>query len=452
MKQCDFLLTYEIRNREIESICLIKHELERRGYNVQVCEQYRTFFETPKPVDAKVVVIPAYYRPRARYYTSSHVREASKIVNMQWEQISTESRSQKGGLASIKEWGFDAMHLSWGYDNRERLTKVYGVPEEHVTLTGHVAMDFLRPRLRGYFLSREELLKMYNIPEDKEVCLFISSFVLTDITDRVYEKAAANEKERDTMAAYRIESQKSHAMILEWFEKMLQDHPERILIYRPHPEEKNVAVLEKLQEKYENFRVIREQSVRQWILVADQVLTWLSTSIAEVYFAGRECIVLQPVEFSKQTTLRLYEHVSAVRTYEEFDAALRTSGKAFPVPQEDMDHFYWRSEEKLSYELVCDAMEKVLKDDALSLSKPLKNPFAGLLSADRIKNFIKRRVAASKICAGIRAKDKLKGTTLRKNIDDIFYVKEKLKKNHVTKAEFAEIEARIARALGEDQA
>ena len=38
VKKVNFLFVYETKNREIESVCLICQELERRGYSVGIAE------------------------------------------------------------------------------------------------------------------------------------------------------------------------------------------------------------------------------------------------------------------------------------------------------------------------------------------------------------------------------------------------------------------------------
>ena len=55
-ESCDVLLTYETRNREIENLCLLKVELEKRGYSVKIRMQYDTFFRHHRPINARLVV------------------------------------------------------------------------------------------------------------------------------------------------------------------------------------------------------------------------------------------------------------------------------------------------------------------------------------------------------------------------------------------------------------
>lgn len=447
MQSCDFLLTYEIKNREAESVCLLKYELERRGYSVIIQEQYRPFFEPPESIDAKVVVVPAYYRDRVRFYTSSHTPHVSKVVNLQWEQMIARSRTGSGSLTSIKSWGRGAMHLCWGEDNRRRLVGEYEVPEDHTALVGHMGMDFLRFPLRNYYLSRDEVCARYKLPKQKDICLFISSFAIANSHEKFVEGACSSEEDRRNMEAFRQASKESQATLIEWFEALLNEDPDKVLVYRPHPEERNNELIRRMQAKHENFCVISDLSVKQWILACDKIFTWTSTSVAEVFFAEKTCLVLNPVPIPKQMTMQLYEHAKVIATCDEFLAAACAPITEFPIPEEDIRTVYYSDHSRFSYELACDALERVLHDDGFSLEEPLDNPFAGLINLERIKCSIKRAVANSSICKNIHDNDKLKGTALRKNIDDVLYVREKLAKNHVSEEEFQTMLDRIANAL-----
>ena len=54
----DFLLLYENKSREMEGLCLLKMELEKRGYYV-VLEQVQYFYK--KRYKVIVVVVPIVY-------------------------------------------------------------------------------------------------------------------------------------------------------------------------------------------------------------------------------------------------------------------------------------------------------------------------------------------------------------------------------------------------------
>ena len=207
--------------------------------------------------------------------------------------------------------------------------------------------------------------------------------------------------------------------ILDWFELILEECPDDVIIYRPHPEERSSELLKALAEKQPRFRVISEESVKQWILVADKIYTWISTSTAEVYAAGKGCSVLRPVDVPHENDMRLYAGAPSLTTYEEFRDDFNKEDQDFAISKKMIEQYYYIDPEKYSYELVCDAIEEVLKDDKYLLDEPLRNPFKGFINSERIKNAVKRRVAKSKLMNSICEKDRFKGSKFRYLLDDI---------------------------------
>ena len=449
VEKCDVLLTYEIRNREIENLCLIRRELERRGYKVLMRMQYGTFFETETPVEAKVVVVPAYYRERAKFYSSSHTVKTDKIVNMLWEQVfNSTNEDDPDYLASIKPWGRSAVHLAWGEQMHNRLVDQWGVKERNVPVTGHVTLDYLRKPLSNFFLGRDELFEKYRIPKDKRVHLFISSLVFVGLDKRVF-KNASTEKNKELMPLYAELSVKTRNGLVDWFERVLSES-EDIIIYRPHPEELNCAELLDLAKRQNRFLVIGQESVKQWILACDRIYTWMSTSIAEVYAAGKGCSILRPVSIPYELDIKFYNSAQHICTYEEFrDEFLSNGIQTFPVSDEEISKYYKVNRDRFTFEMIADVIEQTLNDDTLSLDEPLENPFVkgGCFNKERMANFIKRCLAASKLMEKIHNGNFMHGTKFRENLDNVYYVKNKLKNNYVPEEQIKEIISRIDSAL-----
>jgi len=452
IEKCDVLITYEIKNREIENLCLIKRELERRGYKVLFRMQYGTFFETEKPVDAKVVVIPAYYRDRAQFYAASHTVQVNKLINLQWEQIFTSTNEDNPNfLGSIKHWGRSAVHLAWGNHMRGRLINEWGVKEDHAPITGHVTLDFLRGPLRNYYLSREELFRKYNIPTDKKVHLFISSLSYVKGDKRVL-KNVGNKNEVKTAELLADISVNTREALIDWFDKASAEVPDEIFIYRPHPEETNCTELFELAKQRKNFLVITQESVKQWILACDKIYTWMSTAIAEVFAAGKSYSILRPVEVPYELDIKMFNSAPHIKTYEEFISEIRAENQTMPIPEEALLNYYCIDENKYSFRLVCDVIEKVMKDDSYNLDTPLNNPFSkgGIFNKERMGNFIKRRVAASKLMNKIHKGTSFQNTNFRELLDNVFYVKDKLERNYVSDEEIKKYIERIETALNSD--
>ena len=81
-QKVDFLIRYEHKIRELESVMLLKLELERRGYTVGLVCNY----EHRHDYEPKVLIVPAgYYTEHFMYEMCKY--SIRKIANLQLEQL-----------------------------------------------------------------------------------------------------------------------------------------------------------------------------------------------------------------------------------------------------------------------------------------------------------------------------------------------------------------------------
>ena len=139
-----------------------------------------------------------------------------------------------------------------------------------------------------------------------------------------------------------------------------------------------------------------------------------------------------------------------VTTYEKFrEVFFAGEQKLAPSLTENIEKYYYISEDRFTYELICDAIEQILSHDEYNIVPPLPNQLLKWYYPERIKNILKRFIAGSKLCEGIQKSGRLKGTIIGEWLDDIYYVKRKLKKNYTTDEEIAEITERIKKAMSQ---
>ncbi len=446
---CDVLLTYEIKNREIENLCLIKYELERRGYSVQFRMQYESFFTYRPPIQAKVVVVPGYYRERHQFYASSHTVSTDRILNMQWEQVrSSRDEKSKDTLFAIKDWGRKASHIAWGSHMQNRLINEWKCDPSHVFMTGHLTFDFFRSPLTNYYLSRNELLAGYGIPAEKKVHLFISSLAYADVDMRKIRNSSMGDTVEEVLE-YKKLCKGTRSELIRWFETALSIDEDSVIVYRPHPEEKGDEELFSLERRQSRFRVIKDRSVKQWILACDRVYTWKSTSVIEVIAAKKEFILLRPIPIPLKNDIELFQDVEHVTTFEEFSRVFSADEVTMNAKfiSDQIDENYYFPEDKFSYELVCDAIEKIMQGEEYKIYPPLKNELLHWYDPERLKNLIKRFIRNSKLCESIHNNHRIRNNYIKEIIDDIFYVKEKIQKNYTSDEEVSEIVNRIKEAM-----
>lgn len=436
MKKVDILFLYETRVRELENICLIKHELERRGYSVGVMNTWNNLGIKKPPFKAKVVVTHAMYHDGIYGFVKDFCGDVPKIVNMQCEQIGVFKNDVEDNLYVLKGIAKESVNICWGERTAKRLRERSGIDDDHIAITGQVTLDFCREELRDYYLSREEIANKYNLPKDCNLNLFISSFSYVNLPEAILKSYGKENREFIDF------SRNSFDGVLYWFQKIMDEYPGEAIIYRPHPAEADNERLKELCEKYKGrFFVISELSVKQWIAVSDKVYTWYSTASAEAYMFGVPVAVLRPVELSHDREVTIFENASFITTYEEFENTIK-NGIVSSLDDKVMKYHY-SVEPTMSYIRVADTIEKVYKDDKYLIKNP---PLQAELSAvGKAKLFVHNFIGvfANLMPKSIHFLDKYRKA--EKPIDE--YTLKLQRNNYASEKDIEEIQAKIVSAL-----
>ena len=355
----DFLILYEHTVREYESDLLLKLELERRGYKVEIRQlldpKYRRLFRQDKP---EVLVASCMYDNEAiNSHVYNNIGYCNKIVNLHWEQMLSDTQ-EEGDWFNMNGNAKKCIQTCWGKRTAARL-QAHGMEAKNTPVTGAVMMDFLRPEFEGYFLGKEELCKKFGLDPAKKLHLYISSFGYASMSDA--EVAELSKMAGTDFSGFARTNRVSMAETLSWFDRYLGDHPEVELVYRRHPSEWNSPALEELAKKRTNFHVIFADSVKQWIVAADSISIWMSTAIAEVYMAGKSCHILRPVPIEHEYDPVIYKDAHYVTSYEEFCAAMADPFPPFPIKREVIEGYFDPSPVP-AYRRMADLLEDVYKN------------------------------------------------------------------------------------------
>lgn len=358
----DFLILYEHIVREYESITLLKLELERRGYTAEIRQlldrKKLKYFTYKKP---KVLVASAMYDDKTmNSFVYNNVGVCNKVVNLHWEQVLSEEQ-ENSPFFNCGQSASYAMHTCWGTQARDRIVK-YGVPIENTAITGPIQMDFLREQFNGYYKPKAELCREFGLDENKKLVLYISSFSTAYMTDQEVEEL--NKLAGVGFNQFKITSQKTMNTTLGWVDEYLQTEEGQQIefVYRRHPSEWNSPILEKMAAKHKNFHLITDYSVKQWITAADTIFSWMSTSIAEIYFAKKSCFVLRPYPIEWEYDPVIYKDCDHIDNYDDFVKCFGIENPKFPIDEQLMLSHYDFTDTP-SYIRMADVLEKVLLED-----------------------------------------------------------------------------------------
>lgn len=367
----DFLILYEHVVREYESLLLLQAELERRGYSVEIRQlldrKKLKYFTWKRP---RVLVASNLYDDEGlNSHVYNNVGRCERVVNLHWEQMLSDTQEAEPWF-NFSGNARKCVQTCWGERTRQRLIE-HGVPPRNAVVTGAVMMDFLRPEFEGYFMDRASLCREFGLDPGKRLLLYISSFGYASMGEA--EVAELSRMAGQDFSEFARVNRESMAATLDWFDQYLAAHPEVELVYRRHPSEWDSPALAALAKKRSNFHVIFEHSVKQWIVAADDIFIWMSTAIAEVYFAGKSCRILRPVPIEHEYDPVIYKGADHITDYAAFAAAADAPDSApFPIAKEVIEGYFDRSDTP-AYVRMADLLEDVYKNPPRD--QPFSPPF-----------------------------------------------------------------------------
>lgn len=306
-------------------------------------------------------------------------------------------------------------------------------------ITGHVALDFMRPILQPYFLSRDELFKIFSLPTNKKVCLFISTFCYVNIpkTTMDWINDSDNGCDINIVSKLSLQSQKE---ILTWIENVLVSNNDLIFVYRPHPAENDNPVLRDMSIRLPNFYVIDDYSIKQWVLTVDKIYTWMSTSIAEIYAAKKPCGVIRPIEIPFDYDIEIYNGATVISNYVDFEKSLYEELE-FPVSNEIMREYYDIDTDCPVYIKICDFLEEIYKDDSYCMECS-----HGIRTESSIKKFNRYMHWKHKLINSKKGREILDKhyPNWNNDLDNYNYTMAMYRKNHSTKKEIEDTKKKIS--------
>lgn len=356
-KNVDFIIRYEHKVRELESIMLIKIELERRGYSVEFVGNYehdRTDY--PKP---RFLIAPAVYRNSHLKWDLFHYGLLKKIVNLQWEQlVGTEEEEDINGDHNIKELGTRILNFCWGQRTHDRIVKG-GVPSENAPIVGQINTDLLRWRFKDMLMSKQQLAEKYMLDFNKRWYLFVSTFAYCEM-DPIQEALALKAWGKEHLDHFKDTSYKTREVILDWFEGQLTTHKNILVIYRPHPDETNKCKrLKDMVQKYPNFKMISEEALKQWVNACDKIYNWYSTGMVDAIVLHKPVRLLRPYTIKKELDYRIFIGAESIKSKKDFDMDFPDISEKEVIDKSLFDSYYFLPERPV-YLLICDKLEEMM--------------------------------------------------------------------------------------------
>lgn len=315
----DVLWLVEHVARELDVACAVKALLEKeRAVHVEIVPIQANMKTIARRFQPRVVVFPFFYNAEKLERVLTHWRSAL-YFNLAWEQLlygaNQKYKTLVGDFARYK-----VIHHAWG-DFFRNILVGQGVPAEHILVNGQPAYKLYDHPYRGYYPSRSELAAKLNLDSTRRWVLFPENYNWAFYPRYRIRELVAQGADGAELEALRDFCEVSLREVFRWCKEAAENFAVEIII-RPRPSTSSAMMKARVRQVLgalpAHLHVIKEGSVREWILAADVVVSSYSTSLIEAAVAGKGAYMLEPIPIPAALQTEWQGYAPRIKTYAEF--------------------------------------------------------------------------------------------------------------------------------------
>lgn len=338
-----------------------------------------------------------------------------------WDEEALEYLSDEVYANRLQPGALDLVdhYIAWGEDNKRLIQNYRHLPEDMpIHVLGNPRADLLRSECRSFFEKEVSALK----EQYGDYILINTNFPRINHYDwnRNVANPDSNSETGFTLTMGRTEfparfTYEMYCYAKEVFKniqtlvcKIVEAHPERKIILRPHPTE-NDAFWEKIAEPYPNFLIRSENNVLPWLLGCSVLIHNGCTTAVEGYGLDTPIITYDPVDDSEcNTTVMLSKSKLPNRLGEictSDDAVLAALQEILPVHRQKR----FNAEQDKTYNHYIHKNPNALaSEDIMDIADTI------MLPEQNLWQWLLRFYAASKSQLWFRVKTLLRATGIKK--------------------------------------
>ena len=281
-KKPTILFTIEHKEREFIPKCFLAYELVKRGFRVYI-GTFAMIDRVAKKIGPSIFFHKSTFVAKSAYYKSL----GHKFVFMDEEGGITIPRSSTESFCqfrykTVEKKKIDAVFLP-GKNYEKYILPMENVKGVSFFTAGWPRVDLWREKYRNLYDSKvQEIKTKYG-----KYYLLITSFGMTD------EKTYRLRMETSTTEFQKKHRTHKYKALLNYI-KLIKDlsdlmQKDEKLIVRPHPSE-SIDDWNKLTKDFDNVLVVRDGDIAPWMLAADSIVQYGSTTATQAALNGITCI------------------------------------------------------------------------------------------------------------------------------------------------------------------
>lgn len=332
MREIDVLYLYENAARELDVACAVTALLrQRHRLSVDIVQWPQSVSRLYGRVTPRVLVLPFCYFEHS-FDCLLEWRHAT-FVNLTWEQFfyrgNVRAKTPRGVFA-VKH----VLHHAWSEDYA-CFAREQGIPAEHIFVNGQPAYTLYDEPYRRYFVNRRDLAVRHGLNPAKRWVFFPENYNWAFYPKQFLRAFVTRGQTEDEVQEMREFCTRSFCEVMRWFAGVARTG-EVELIVRPRPAtdlaDFRDAVIRELGELPPSMHLIQGETVREWIMASDIVLSSHSTSLIEAAIAGRTGYMVTPFPIPALLLQEWHPLVTRLETEQAFRDAIYGPAGHDPQP------------------------------------------------------------------------------------------------------------------------
>jgi surface carbohydrate biosynthesis protein len=315
------LLLVEHVDRELDVACLARMLLKRDfDVDLQIANASADAPAVLSGTPPKIVFYHSFYTskwPLTDDYVSAW--PGTQFVSLAWEQIF--NPFDRVGHRPMDSFARDkVIYLAWSDTYRDFLIG-NGVKPENIRTVGHALYRLYGEPYSRYFKSRDALAKRFSLnPSKRWVFIpenFAYFFILTDTIIKNFKLDGVPEEVSIEIREY---CRKGMYCLGKWADALARREEVEVIV-RPRPSLDRAMMAEFIRDECgisePRFRLVKEETARDWVLASDVVMSSYSTILIEAALVGKTIRKFEPIPIPPALKYEWLDLVCSVGSEEE---------------------------------------------------------------------------------------------------------------------------------------